>query len=142
MTVRIDCWLYHALGILTVISAEKDKMITDAICKGCYSLGSACGSCERCYSELAKMKEDGLIELDLSGMEAHQAALAYYRKQYPVVHASRITPERCCYITGLLDMCKSLEVSNPETVVPIFARLGVTAEELTFECVGKSRGKP
>lgn len=57
-----------------------------------------------------------------------------------VVHASVITPERCCYITGLLDAARFLALSVTETTL-MLAKLGVTDDEVSRGCVGTSRGR-
>jgi hypothetical protein len=56
-----------------------------------------------------------------------------------IIHASKMTSERCCYITGLLDMAKAAALKSNDVAV-IMDKLGVTVEEVQHECVGTSRG--
>lgn len=57
----------------------------------------------------------------------------------PVIHAEQITPERCCYITGLLDAAKYNSMPM-EVMAEMMIKNGVKPSELTMPCVGKSRG--
>jgi hypothetical protein len=81
-----------------------------------------------------------LITFGAPGPEAHKAALAYYRRAPMVVHASVLTPERCCFITGAMRACIALGQDSTGTAV-ILDKLGITAEEVSHECVGINDGK-
>jgi len=58
----------------------------------------------------------------------------------PVIKASAITPERCCYITGVLDAARAL-LLPPQAATVLMLRLGITGAEVHHECVGNSRGQ-
>jgi hypothetical protein len=56
-----------------------------------------------------------------------------------LIHADKIKIPRCCYITGLLDAARHMNLTVGELADMMIA-MNVTPRELTMPCAGKSRG--
>lgn len=57
------------------------------------------------------------------------------------IHASQMTSERCCYITGLLHAAQFMKLTVEQKTDLLVAQ-GVAPEEVTMPCIGKKRGTP
>jgi len=64
----------------------------EALCKGCYVLGTACGTCSRCTGERAELLERGAI-----GTNSHEAATLWGQRARGEAPATIFEPTDCIF---------------------------------------------